>query len=64
MARKQMRQILRPAPKNSKAGWELVSGHIPPETAQRLDDLAAQRPAFRSDLVREAIDLLLEREAA
>jgi predicted DNA-binding protein len=42
----------------------MVSGEVPLETRQRLDDLAMRRPAFRTDLVREAIELLLARDLA
>ena len=64
MARKQLGTILRPASRNSKVGWVLVTGQVPPETLRRLDELAARRPAFLSDLVREAIELLLQQQAA
>lgn len=65
MADKQLPpQIVRPAPHGSKRGWVLVTGEVPPETKDRLKALADRRPAYVSDLIREAIDALLEREAA
>lgn len=63
MRAKDLVRILRPAARTSKKGWRIVSGAISPETFEALERLAAQRPAFRSELVREAIELLLEREA-
>ncbi len=59
-----MARILRPAAPRSKAGWRIVSSQVPPETFRRLETLAVRRPAFRSDLVREAIEAYLERGAA
>jgi metal-responsive CopG/Arc/MetJ family transcriptional regulator len=64
MADNDIPAILRPAAKNSKEGWPTISGQIPPDVLRRLDQVCVRRPAFRSDLIREAIELLLEREAA
>jgi hypothetical protein len=65
MPRKQLpNQIVRPAAHGSKKDWVPVTGDVPPETRDRLDLLAQQRPAFRTDLVREAIELLLSRDLA
>lgn len=54
--------ILRPAARGSKKGWVQLGAKVPPEHAAALDQLAASRPAFRDDLVREGVELLLKSE--
>jgi len=54
--------IVRPAPRGSKKGWVPVVAKLPPETVSALAQLEDRRPAFRGDLVREAVERLLKSE--
>lgn len=62
MTDKQMPTIVRPAKPGSKKDWATVSGEIPPELAERWQALLARRGAYQTDLVREAVELLLRAE--
>lgn len=52
------------APVGSKRGWPVVSGQVPPDTARRLALLAARRSAHKGDVLREAVEEYLDRQAA
>jgi predicted DNA-binding protein len=64
MKPKRLDLILPPAPKGSKRDWIGVSAQLPPETHERLLRLAEKEVKRRTDLVREAIEELLDRKAA
>jgi hypothetical protein len=53
-----------PAPRGSKTGWLVVSGEVPSETFDRLNLLSRTEGKARTDLVHEAVELLLERRAS
>lgn len=55
--------IVRPAKPGSKEGWSTVSGEIPPDLAEAWKGLIERRGVFQTDLIREAVELLLMREA-
>lgn len=48
-----------PATRGRKKGWPLVSGQVPPGTAEMLNHLGRSRDAQRTDLVHEAVVALL-----
>lgn len=50
---------MRSAPRGSKKGWVPVTAKIPPQMAERLEHLETVRGTLRTDLVQEAIALLL-----
>jgi hypothetical protein len=56
-------QIVRPASRGSKKDWVTVSGEIPPEMAEPWAKLIERRGVFQTDLIREAVGLLLKAEA-
>lgn len=51
--------IVRPAERGSKDGWQTVTGEVPPDLFDRLMALVRSLPAFRTDLVREGIELVV-----
>lgn len=53
-----------PAPRGSKTDWRVVSGEVPPEVFDALNELCRRANRSRTDLVREAVELLLETRAA
>lgn len=55
-------RILRPAPRGSKRDWRPLTFEIPPDLADRLQQIADRRPAFRGDLLHEAVEQYVERE--
>lgn len=57
MSTNEFPRILRPAPRGSKRGWTPLTFEVPPELAERLQRIADQRPAFRGDLLHEAVAL-------
>lgn len=54
--------IVRPAKPGSKQGWVTVTGEIPPEVGEAWKALIERRRVFQTDLVREAVELLLKYE--
>lgn len=50
-------RILRPAPRGSKRGWVPLTFEVPPDLADRLQRVADRRPAYRGDLLHEAVEL-------
>jgi hypothetical protein len=59
----QIPTIVRPAKPGSKQGWVTVSGEVPPDVGEAWKGLMERRGCFQTDLVREAVELLLMREA-
>lgn len=62
MADNAYRTIVRPAARGSKKGWVLVSGEIPPAVAERWRAVMIERGVYQTDLVFEAVNMLLRRE--
>lgn len=56
-------QFVRPARHGSKQGWVPVTGEVPLATRDELDALGGRLGRYRSDLVYEAVQLLIERHA-
>lgn len=56
-------RILRPAPRGSKRGWVPLTFEVPPELADRLQVVADSKPAFRGDVLVEALTQYLDRAA-
>jgi len=62
MADNHLPTIVRPAKPGSKKDWVTISGEVPPEVGERWRGLIQRRGVFQTDLVREAVVLLLDRE--
>lgn len=52
------------APLGSKAGWPVVTAQVPPGMKSRVAVLAARRGMHLGDVVHEAVEQYLDREAA
>lgn len=52
-------QKMRSAKRGSKKGWVPVTGKIPPQSEAMLADLETKRQQQRTDLIYEAVDMLL-----
>lgn len=59
MADNALPHIVRPAERGSKREWATVTGEIPTDLFTRLNGLARALPAFRTDLVREGVELVV-----
>lgn len=55
---------LRRARSGSKRGWPTVTGQVAPEVYVRFEALSQSENRWSSDLVAEAIELLLDKKAA
>lgn len=53
--------IVKPAPNGSKADWVNVSGEVPLALRDELDEVATQTARFRTDLVKEGVELVIEK---
>ena len=54
---------LQPAKRGDKKGWPTVSGQVPPKVFERLEAVIAASGKARTDAVREAVELYLDRAA-
>lgn len=61
---------VQPVPRGSKRDWPIVSGQVPPDHRDAVDQLAARRTkaagarVSRSDVIAEAVAEYLDRRAA
>lgn len=53
-----------PAPRGSKTDWKVVSGEVPEDTFNALDKLCREEGKARTDLVCEAVQLLIQSRTA
>lgn len=63
MTRNKLTPFPRPAKRGSRMGWVVLSTTVPPELAKQLDRLVLKRGKLKTDLVREAVEKLVEAAA-